>query len=362
MAKIEPLYKLIYATLRKQILTGIFPYGSRVPSEKELAIQFQVSRITSKRALNELAKDGYIERFAGKGSFVIFKQLLKGETYAVSLVLPFFKNAGLEEYTQGIADYLKPLPFQLTLHTSQKDVKKQRTLVETLSKETCNGIILYPEVPENLIDLVYNLYLDDFPIILLDRDLFDLPIPVISSTNLTGGYEATLHALEEGHRKILFFSLASLFESSAVKNRYLGYLKALHEYAINPALYLNRQEPFFNMNRQDLMRSFLEKTRENGYTCIFVEHDILALELISTATSMGWTIPEDMSFIGFDDISLSHLITPKLTTVKQDFYRIGYTAAKTLVSMITEPNKKEAVSSIEIPTTLMVRDSVKTKK
>lgn len=359
MAKNEPLYRLIYATLRKQILTGVFPYNSLLPSEKDLASQFQVSRITSKRALNELAKDGYIERFAGKGSFVVFKQLLKEQTFSVSLLLPFFKNAGLEDYIQGISDYLKPLPFELTIHTTQEDPQKQRELVQSISKKTCDGMILYPDFPQTLLDLVYDLYLESFPMVLLDKHLFDLPIPVISSANLIGGYQATIHALEQGHRKILFFSLASFHENSAVKNRYLGYLKALHEYHVKPSVHLVEQNQSLDLNQQELIQHFLEQIRKEGYTCIFVEHDILALELISTAASMEWNIPEDLSFIGFDDVSLSHLITPKLTTIKQDFYRIGYTAAETLVSLITEPGKKESRSSIEIPVTLMVRESVR---
>lgn len=362
MPKSEPLYKQIYATLKKQILTGLFPYNSRLPSEKELSIQFNVSRITSKRALNELAKDGYIERFAGKGSFVVFKKLLKEQTFSVSLLLPFFKNAGLEQYIQGVSDFLKPLPFELTIHTTQKDSQKQRELIQSLSKETSDGLILYQEFPKPLLDLVYTLYLDDFPIVLLDKDLFDLPIPVVSSANRTGGYEATIHALEQGHRKILFFSLASFFKTSAVKNRYLGYLKALHEYSIRPTLTLDKSVYSLNMNQPELIQQFLEETKQQGYTCIFVEHDILAMELISTASNMGWSIPEDMSFIGFDDVLLSHLITPKLTTIKQDFYRIGYTAAEMLVAMITEPESIHSLSSIEIPVELISRDSVKNKK
>ncbi|MGX7393537.1 LacI family DNA-binding transcriptional regulator [Carnobacterium mobile] len=358
MAKTEPLYKLIYNSLKKQILTGTLPYNNQLPSEKKLADQFKVSRITSKRALNDLAEDGYIRRFPGKGSFVIFKDLPRQRPYTISLLLPFFKNAGLEQYVQGISDYLKPTPFQLVIHSTQDDPDKQRQLIQSLSKETSDGVILYPCFPASLIDLVFNLVLDDFPIVLLDKELIDLPIPVVSSANFQGGYEATLHAIKQGHKNILFFSLASYLENSAVKNRYLGYLKALHEHQIQPALHLQQSDYPSNMDQNHLLQSFLEQTKKQGCTCIIVEHDILALELISTAAEMSWDIPRDMSFIGFDDLSLAHMITPKLTTVKQNFYQIGYAAAEKMLALITDPVKNESIVSIEIPIELKIRNSV----
>ncbi|QQP69423.1 LacI family DNA-binding transcriptional regulator [Carnobacterium sp. CS13] len=359
--KKEPLYKVIYDSLKTKILNGTFPFNSQLPTEKELSDQYKVSRITSKRALNDLAEEGYIKRISGKGSFVILEKQPLAKTFNITLLLPFFKNAGLEQYVQGISDCLKSTPFQLTIHYTQEDPLKQRQLIHSLSKETCDGLILYPDFPSTLVDLVYNLYLDDLPIVLLDKELVGLPVPVISSANFQGGYEATVYAIRQGHKKILFFSLASLLENTAVKNRYLGYLKALHEYNIKLDIgpYLNDRP--LTMDQNQLIQSFLETTKKQGYTCIFVEHDVLAMELISTAANMGWDIPTDMSFIGFDDISLARMITPKLTTVKQDFYQIGYTATEILLSMIADSAKKDTLRSIEVSAKLRVRESVQTK-
>ena len=65
-----PLYEQLYAHILAEIEAGRLHPGSRVPSEKELAAQFHVSRITSKRALEKLAQDGIIVRARGRGSFV----------------------------------------------------------------------------------------------------------------------------------------------------------------------------------------------------------------------------------------------------------------------------------------------------
>lgn len=359
--KKNPLYKMIYSSLKRQILTGELSLHTKLPTEKELSNQYNVSRITSKRALNDLAKEGYIKRISGLGSFVIFEKQGPEQTFRISLILPSFKNAGLEQYVQGISDYLKATPFQLTIYTIQENSLTQRQLVQGISKDSCDGLILYPDFPSTLIDLVYNLYLNDFPIVLLDKELADLPIPVISSANFQGGYEATVHAIQQGHKNILFFSLVSLLENSAVKNRYLGYLKALHEHNIKPGIYRYQNELPLTLNQNHLIQSFLKTTKLQGYTCIFVEHDVLALELISIAANLKWDIPNDMSFIGFDDISLSPKITPKLTTVKQDFYKIGYTAAEMLLTMIIDPAKKDILHSFEISVQLKIRESVQKK-
>ena len=65
-----PLYHQLYALLKSKIESGELPQGSLLPSEIELATRFAVSRITSKRALNELGRDGLVERRAGRGTHV----------------------------------------------------------------------------------------------------------------------------------------------------------------------------------------------------------------------------------------------------------------------------------------------------
>ena len=68
-----PLYHQIYSLIQSYILDGTFQYGEKLPSEKALAESFDVSRITAKRAVNELATDGLVERARGKGTHVTYK-------------------------------------------------------------------------------------------------------------------------------------------------------------------------------------------------------------------------------------------------------------------------------------------------
>ena len=69
--KKEPLYLKIYNDLLQGMQQGTYPAGSRLPSEKELSQQYEVSRITSKKALEMLSDRNLIARMPGKGSYVL---------------------------------------------------------------------------------------------------------------------------------------------------------------------------------------------------------------------------------------------------------------------------------------------------
>ncbi len=72
-----PLYFQLFSLLKGMILDGSLPYGERIPTEEQLAKAFDVSRITAKRAMDELAKEKLVERHRGKGSHVVYKYTQK---------------------------------------------------------------------------------------------------------------------------------------------------------------------------------------------------------------------------------------------------------------------------------------------
>jgi GntR family transcriptional regulator len=93
----SPLYQQIYLVIRDRILSGEYPDQSLLPSENELAKLFGVSRITTKRALNEISAEGLCDRKRGTGSRVTYKPA----------------TAPLKTDVQGLLDYL----FQMNLAT-----------------------------------------------------------------------------------------------------------------------------------------------------------------------------------------------------------------------------------------------------
>lgn len=167
-----------------------------------------------------------------------------------------------------------------------------------------------------------------------------------------GSYEMTKFLLENGHRKIAF--LADNMEGVDY-HRYRGHQKAMSEYGIKTKekdLIIIRPGM---LEREANMREIYRMSK--NYTAFMCCSDYYAAVLMRYLRSRGVRIPEDLSFTGFDDIMLASMISPPLTTVKQDINAKGKLAVQYLVDMIQgkTPEKK----SIRLPVKIVVRDSVK---
>lgn len=356
--KKEPLYKVIYLDLKNAILNQHYSYGTQVPTEMELTETYQVSRITAKRALMELESDRLIERTAGKGSFVIYQSQSLPQTYELAFMLPFSQAAGLEYYVQGATDYLEKTPYQLTIHATEGSPTRQRELLQNLKEDKYDGLIIYPENPINSIDLLYRQHLNGFPIVMLDKKLEGTDIPSITSDNFNGGALAANYALKMGHTKIAYLSTIDLLENTSVRDRYLGYLKALHDAKIQDYSDGLTNKKFIKQLDAASLQEYLLEIKRTGFTCIIAENDIIAMRLLAEAKKLKLDIPNDLSLIGFDNIQMTDLVSPQLTTVEQNFYQIGFLAAESLVQQLTERDNTNQKFSKIVPVALVERESV----
>lgn len=369
-----PLYQQIVQALRKQIASGELKSGDQVPTEAELSQQFGVSRITSKRALSELENEGLIYRIRGKGSFVSERELRAasdstgpgagagsgGIGNEVLLMLPFSHNPGLGDYGQGIQERLDASGH--TLHIQASSPASQRRLLEHALLGTHQGLIFYPVSNADL-DLLYQYALRRYPVVLLDKQLEGLPFPAVVSDNLGGAYEATAHLIARGHRRIAFLSTNEPASFYTERERYWGYLKAMHEHAV-PSLEaielfrLHEADPVAEGEEALLFVRAIRLLQEQGITAIVATNDLTAIECIRAAQSIGLSVPDDLSVIGFDDIQLAEYIAPGLTTMAQDFDRIGYLAAEMLLRQIRNPHLIQPAAVV--PVKLVERGSVRT--
>ncbi|WP_054954665.1 GntR family transcriptional regulator [Paenibacillus dakarensis] len=357
-----PLYQNIVIDLKAKIKSGELRIGDKLPTEAELSRKYNVSRITSKRALTELENANLITRVQGKGSFVHSVVPGKPSDKAakdILLILPFTHNPGLGDYEKGINEYLASSDY--TLNIQSNTTVGQRKVLEAALHSSNAGMILYPLTSNSDLDLLYQYHVSGFPVVTMDKHIEGIPFPSVVPDNFDGAYQATRHLIENHHRKIAFVSSSKVDSSTSIRERYFGYLKALFEHHLidNSVNELTeRHLTHISDDRKDFYTRFIQSMQEQEITGVIAENDLIAIEMIQTAKELGLSVPDDFSIAGFDNIQLASFIEPQLTTVSQDFVTMGRLAAKQLIQLIEHPGNPAPGNTI-VPVKLMERQSVR---
>lgn len=349
MSENKPLYQQILEYLREKITSRQLLPGQQLPTEFELAEQFGVSRITSKRALEELEKEGYIYRKRGHGSFVspsVIKTANNGIGKVVSIIFPYHSAEGwVMTYIKGAMDYLNPRGYFLSIHCTGGE--NERDYLNQLTLDGVGGIIYYPSSTVKNIDILTTLCMNNYPVVTIDKYFDGIPLSHVVSDNFNGEYMLVKHMVELGHRRIAYVCADTINNKSSLRDRYLGYCKALkdHGLEIDQEIifldYYTRMIEFKEESKQkEFLREKLKSMIDSGVTAMLAENDVEAITIYKILTEIDVKIPQQVSLAGFDNIELLKHFELPLTTINQNFYEIGKRAAQLVVKSIEEKSYK----------------------
>ena len=189
------------------------------------------------------------------------------------------------------------------------------------------------------------------PTALVDAHVDDPYFHKVGIDDRAGGYMATKHLLDKGHRRIAFLS-EPVRHQNTLEQRFLGYRDALHEAGVP-----FHEESVYScsIGYEDGFRAAGEiVSRANGETAIFAAADIIAVGLVNGLAALGKSVPKEISVIGFEDVPLASMCLPKITTVHQDIAEKGRLA----VWAVIDPAEGKERRSIMLPLALVERDSV----
>lgn len=204
--------------------------------------------------------------------------------------------------------------------------------------------------------ILHQLVEDNIPVVFIGKNVEAFPIPYVTVDNVKGAFLATEHLIKLGHRRIgLIMGPEEIVESG---QRREGYKRALEEYGlpyderwIEQEVQLITSDPASGYSAT--MR-LLERDRPP--TALFTFDDWYALGAIRAAVEKGFTIPQDLAVLGFDNIVEAAYYNPPLTTVEQPISEMGRIAADMLIDAI-EGTLEEERSSVVLEPKLIVRES-----
>jgi DNA-binding LacI/PurR family transcriptional regulator len=194
--------------------------------------------------------------------------------------------------------------------------------------------------------------------VLVDRYFPNLDCCYVVADNLGGGYRATEHLIILGHTQISFlYHHDADLRTTSVRDRYLGYRKALADYNIefneSWACPLESTPASRGDGRLAEYIHFLENPGRPP--AVFAVNDNSAIDLLTAAVRMGLRVPSDLAEVGFDNLRMSSQVPVPLTTINVHRTEMGEKAADLLLDRIEGRIRQPQV--IVLPTELIVRES-----
>jgi LacI family transcriptional regulator, galactose operon repressor len=259
---------------------------------------------------------------------------IRAVAYAKGIDLLFFSNVGNAIQTTGTTLWEKSPP-----------------LLEVCQRSRADGLILgslLPEVPQ-----VAAVIESDLPCAMFDG--FGTPdskrVALVMSDNTGGGTEVTRHLVESGHRRIAY--IGGVNGSRASDERFRGYQNELSRQNLpHPDEYV-AQAGWLPSRAYETTQRFLALPEPPD--AIFCAEDMMAIAAIAAIEDAGLRVPDDVAVAGFDDIDYATLVTPLLTTVRQNQKELANALVEAVLHLLDDPERSstEAV----IPAELVVRES-----
>jgi len=312
-----PLYSVIYNKIKQQIISGELSPGTRLSTEMEIASENSVSRITATRALKELEQNGLIRRRKGSGSYVNepdqwhsggSKTGKENTLSIISLIIPF-DEVFSSDFLAGIEEAADKKGCFVTFHNSRDTPETEKEIIENLIEKGSRGIIVYPTMTPGNMDLFSRLMIRRFPLVLIDRMIPGLEIPLVGTDNNQAFYNITSHLIELGHKRIIFAG-SMVYSISSELDRYSGFCKAHLDHNLplmNKHLYTSQDKlpgdykpetPLYERACHYLFDTLEAMDPAERPTAIAAVNDVMAEYIIRTAADRGIRIPEDYSVTG----------------------------------------------------------------
>lgn len=325
---------------------------------KDVADRANVSIATVSRVLNG---SGYVSpeldwrvreavTALGYRPNALARNLRRSESLTLGVLIPDSTNPFFAELAGGVEEICFERGFNVVLCNTREDVDRATAYFGALYRHRVAGFVVVGVA--QIGPFLQQVLESGFHAVVVDRPLPDVKADTVVSDNYDGARQAIEHLLALGHRRIGLIVGERYRE--ILKARWMGVADTLRGAGIEP-------DPKLVYDKGDFLpepgRAGAEYllNQPDPPTAIFAFNDLMALGVLNYAQEHGIHIPEQLSVVGFDDISIARYAVPSLTTVAQPKFELGTTVAEMLLKRINGDDQPPI--TLTLPTRLIVRKS-----
>jgi DNA-binding LacI/PurR family transcriptional regulator len=281
---------------------------------------------------------------------------MRQNSKTIGVINAEMQSIGISATLNAITQFSEKFGYSLILKELPSfDSEDFSTFIHSLSAHQVQGIIYAaPEVGDTWKKVQANLSDSVPPMVFLKGNPASAPI-TISADNYTGAYNVTRHLVDQGYRHIGHIS--GPLEWWEARERKRAWSRALVDAGMPVTELATASGDWSCSSGAAAFETLLKQFPEMD--ALFVGNDQMALGALKLAWEKGISIPEKLGVAGFDDIEESRFFIPSLTTVRQDFSKLGEMAVRKLISIHSQRSKDTEVANdaIILPTELIVRQS-----
>jgi LacI family transcriptional regulator len=277
------------------------------------------------------------------------RQLKKNNSMTIGVIIPSISNPFYSEIVLGVEEIARKNGYHVLLCNTHQSPELEYEYLQTLIEKQVKGLIISSVILK--MDMLSEYIRRRINVVTIDQMIDDADIYQIGFDYRKGGYMATSHLIAKGHRKVAF--VTAPLDRPSRTGTYRGYLEALEDHGIKPLeswIQVSEQNEEATeggtgefINGKKLTQRLLSLKQRP--TAIFACNDMIAFGVINELNNQGIEVPGEMSVIGFDDIEMTQMINPPLTTIGHPKYEMGRFACNMLIDLLNgvEANIKEIV-------------------
>lgn len=282
----------------------------------------QISEATRQRVLKICHEMGYTTDYVARA-------MVMRSTRTIGLIVTNVNNPFMSEMANYVEQHARAKGFDIMLCNSSHDLEQEQQVFRLLVGRRVDGIIILPAGHESF-DLL-SPYMNRVPTIFISGNSRERPVNYVSVDNYAGSVLGTEYLIGLGHRNILYFGRRQGSDTHSFRAK--GFADTCEKHGITPR-YLDNPCPTTSIQNGYQLASQLFFKKNLDITAVFASSDTNALGVIKAADEAGIKVPQQLSILGFDNISYSDLPKIDLTTVEQPKEAMAAFAVETIVQHI----------------------------
>ncbi|NKF05742.1 LacI family DNA-binding transcriptional regulator [Clostridium gasigenes] len=331
---------------------------------KDIAKLAGVSKATVSRVINnsqnvssELKeKVEKILKETGYTPNLLAQELVTKRTKVIGVIIPRIGIDTFSNITEGIIDKLNEYGYNVLLANSREKIDEELKYFDIFKKKHVDGIIFFPtSITEEHIRLLDEI---NTPIVMMGQENSKIDASCVIYDDFNAAKEIVSYLINQGHEKIAYIGLEEN-KSVVASLRKNGYLYVLKENKIDIKEEYISSGNFDVSSGYNAMKNIINNSKETP-TAIFAAIDRLAFGALKYLREFSYEVPNQISVVGIDDMDMSSVFEPTLTTIQYDYYDSGKNAASLILEKIN--NDKMKNRSIVMGYNLIIRNSTKKNK